>query len=264
MSNKFYFFFLAIFLIGSCSDETTTSAIWVQPSVDTTWQIQLSGTVNTEYNVGLYDIDLFDVSTAKIAGLKARGIIVICYFSGGSYEDWRSDESSFSAVDLGNELDGWEGENWLDITSARVRAVMLTRLDLAKAKGCDGVDPDNMNGYDNDTGFDLTAAEQLAYNIFMANAAHSRGLAVGLKNDLDQVAELVSYFDFQVNEQCYQYDECSLLFPFIAAGKPVFNIEYNAAIVSDPTDLCADAASWSFRSLVMPLLLDDTSRTSCD
>lgn len=56
------------------------------------------------------------------------------------------------------------------------------------------------------TGLPLTSADQLAFNVFVANAAHVRGLSVALKNDLGQIPELVPYFDWAVNEQCAQYD----------------------------------------------------------
>ena len=42
------------------------------------------------------------------------------------------------------------------------------RLDLAAAKGCDAVDPDNVDGYANPTGFDLTGDDQLAFNRWLA------------------------------------------------------------------------------------------------
>lgn len=41
---------------------------------------------------------------------------------------------------------------------------MQARLDLAVQKGCDGVEPDNVDGYQNNSGFPLTAQDQLAYN----------------------------------------------------------------------------------------------------
>ena len=49
----------------------------------------------------------------------------------------------------------------------------------------------------------------------LADLAHERGLSIGLKNDLDQVADLVDHFDFAINEQCFQYQECHLLAPFV-------------------------------------------------
>jgi hypothetical protein len=87
---------------------------------------------------------------------------------------------------------------------------MQKRLDLAVAKGCDAVDPDNVDGYANDSGFPLTASHQLSHNRFLASEAHERGLAIGLKNDLDQIPKLVASFDFQINDQCFAYDECEL------------------------------------------------------
>lgn len=247
-------------------DPPVTGGNWYQPAVSTTWQWQLSGTVNTSYNVEIYDIDLFDASTTLIQNLHTSGKKVICYFSAGSYENWRTDAAQFQAADLGNTLDGWAGERWLDIRSINVHAIMKSRLDLAVQKGCDGVEPDNVDGYTNNPGFPITAADQLAYNRLIANEAHIRGLAVGLKNDLDQITDLVSYYDFAVNEQCFQYNECAALQPFISAGKPVFSAEYNQTYVNDSAArnaMCAESIRLSFSTLVLPLALDGSYRDSC-
>ena len=56
---------------------------------------------------------------------------------------------------------------------------MQARLDLAVSKGCVGVEPDNVDGYQNSSGFPLTAADQLAYNRFLAGEARARGGAAG-------------------------------------------------------------------------------------
>eukprot|EP00891_Asterochloris_glomerata_P002353 jgi/Astpho2/2353/Aster-x0103 len=118
----------------------------------------------------------------------------------GSYEVWRPDVSSLPASVLGKNLSGWAGERWWDIRSSEVRSLMQSRLDLCKSKGFDAADPDNVNAYLQDTGFNLTAQDQLDFNIFLANEAHSRSLSVGLKNELDQIPELVAAFDFEINE----------------------------------------------------------------
>lgn len=240
---------------------------WYQPPVLVTWQWQLSGEVNLAYDAEIYDIDLFDTSRDLIQDLQAAGKRVICYFSAGSYEEWRSDADQFKAADLGRTLDGWPGERWLDIRSAHVETLMQARLDLAAQKGCDGVEPDNMDGYTNASGFDLTAADQLAYNRMLASAAHARGLAIGLKNDLDQIVDLVDEFDFAVNEQCFEYDECDLLDPFIDQGKAVLQAEYRQTYVHDTgarDALCSDARGKQFSTLILPLLLDDEFRYSCN
>ena len=263
-----------VFVFIGCEDSSSSldndnqNTTWYKPSKATTWQWQLKDELNLTYNVDLYDIDLFDTDASTIDELHNRGKKVICYFSGGSYEDWRVDASYFSSDILGNDLDGWPGEKWLNIRAiSKLAPIMKARLDLAKEKGCDGVEPDNMDGYINNSGFSLSATEQLKYNIFIAQEAHSRGLSVGLKNDLAQIEELVSYFDFAVNEQCNKYNECDKLKPFIDNDKPVFNTEYDTEYIINneaSTTLCNYTNSLSFQTLVLPLNLDDSFRYSCN
>lgn len=248
--------------------EPITAGTWYKPDTDTSWQWQLQGVVNTSYDVEIYDIDLFDSNASLIQSLKNDGKKVICYFSAGSYENWRSDKDAFPQSALGNAMDGWEGEKWLDISNKALAPVMRARLDLAVQKGCDGVEPDNMDGYTNNTGFSLSADEQLAYNKFIANEARKRGLSVGLKNDLDQIVDLEPYFDFSLNEQCHTYNECEKMKPFIEANKPVLNAEYKQKYVDNKNGerdtMCAESLSLKFKTLILPLDLDDSFRYSCD
>ena len=238
------------------------------PPLSTRWQWQLSGTVNTSYDVELFDIDLFDAAD-KISELQGLGKIVICYFSAGSSEDWRDDFSDFDAADMGNTLDGFPDEKWLDVRNDNVRTIMQARIARASTQGCDGVEPDNMDGYQNNPGFDYTANDQLDFNRFIANEAHTLDLLVGLKNDLDQVCKLVEYFDFAVNEQCFQFNECGVYSLFTDRNKPVFNAEYpeediSLIDVANQDSLCQMARAINIRTLIMPLDLDDSSRFSCD
>ena len=135
---------------------------------------------------------------------------------------------------------------------------MAARLDLAVSKGCDGVEPDNVDGYANDSGFPLTGDDQLRYNRWLARQAHQRGLSVGLKNDLGQVADLVDDFDWALNEQCFQYDECDQLLLFFAKNKAVFGVEYQGR----PEDFCPRANSMNFDWLKKKIDLD-AWRISC-
>ena len=93
-------------------------------------------------------------------------------------------------------------------------------------KGFDAVEPDNVDGYANETGFPLRARDQLAFNRWIARSAHAHGLAVALKNDLDQAPALVNSFDFAILEQCFQYRECAKARPFLRARKGVYDAEY--------------------------------------
>lgn len=200
---------------------------WV-PSPTDRWQWQLTGTVDTSVDAAVFDVDGFDTPAETVAALHARGKRVIAYFSVGSWENWRPDASRFPAAVKGRS-NGWAGEKWLDVRRSDVLLpIMAARFDLAKAKGFDGVEPDNVDGYTNATGFPLAGAQQAAYNRAVAGLAHDRGLAVALKNDIDQAKALEPSFDFAVNEQCSQYGECGALAPFVQAGKAVLHCEYRA------------------------------------
>lgn len=240
---------------------------WYRPGLSARWQYQLTGALVTVPGVEIYDIDLFDSDAATIAGLHAEGARALCYFSAGSGEDWRPDYGEIDPSALGEPLDGWPGERWLDYRHPSVQKVMLARLELARSKGCDGVEADNVDGHTQASGFALSASDQLAYNRWLANRAHERGLAVALKNDLEQVAALVEYFDLEVNEQCWEYEECDLLQPFVAAGKPALVVEYPgdpAAAEALAGMLCPDALAAELRTIMLPLELDGSWRVACD
>jgi hypothetical protein len=92
----------------------------------------------------------------------------------------------------------------------------------------------------------------------VSQIAHARGLAVGLKNDLQQIPELLPDFDFAVNEQCAQFDECNQLTPFVKAGKAVFHVEY----ALPTSDFCAQSDKLGLSSMRKNLKLD-TWRQPC-
>ena len=100
--------------------------------------------------------------------------------SAGTFENWRPDASSFPASVRGKS-NGWPGEKWLDIRQIAVLGpIMGARMDWAVSKHCDGIEPDNVDGYTDSTGFPLTAQDQLLYNRMLASEAHQRNLSVGL------------------------------------------------------------------------------------
>jgi hypothetical protein len=232
--------------------EILTDEIWIPPLV-TSWQWQLSGTVNQSYDVDMYDIDMFDNDAGVVSSLHGKGSRVICYISAGSWESWRPDASDFPPSVLGNPLEGWSGERWLDIRQIEtIGPIMTARMDLCRQKGFDGIEPDNIDGYLNDTGFPLTYQDQLNYNIFLANEAHERGLSIGLKNDMDQIQDLLAYYDWALNEQCFEFLECNKLLPFINAGKAVFEVEYNLPTSS----FCPVANKLNFNSMKKHIDLD--------
>ena len=228
-----------------------------RPAPGTSWQWQLSGLpIDTSFDVAMYDVDLFTTTEAEMRALHAAGRAVICYFSAGSYEDFRPDKRDFPEDVKGKPLEPpFQDERWLDIRSPRVRAIMKARLDRAAKKGCDGVEPDNVDGFLNDNGLGLTAQDQLEYDRFIAAEAHARRLSVGLKNDLDQLQQLEPDFDWALNEECFAYDECELYADtFIARGKAVFHAEYVDEGQLDA--LCAATRSIRLSTLIKHIELD--------
>jgi len=205
---------------------TQQAPSWWRPAPGLTWQWQLDEEVDTSVEAEVYDIDLY-APQEVIDELHARGVRVICYISVGSWENWRPDADQFPEEVLGRDYEGWPGERWLDIRRLDLLApIMRARLDLCAAKGFDGVEPDNIEIYDNRTGFPLTYADQLAYARWLADEAHARGLAIGLKNAPDMVADLLEFFDFAITEDAFYYRWIEELLPFIEAGKAVFAAEY--------------------------------------
>ncbi|MFF4419530.1 endo alpha-1,4 polygalactosaminidase [Streptomyces sp. NPDC001549] len=228
-----------------------------QPKPGVGWQWQLTGKLDTSVKAAVYDVDGFNTTKEQLATLKKDGRKTICYISTGAWEDFRPDADAFPEALLG-EGNGWEGERWLDIRRlAELEPLMGKRFDMCKVKGFDAVEPDNMDGYANRSGFPLTADDQLKYNRLIARLAHDRGMSVGLKNDLDQIPELLADFDFAVNEQCVEYEECERLTPFIEAGKAVFHAEYEL-----PTGrFCARSRELKLSSLEKKYELDAWRRT---
>ncbi|MFC5722951.1 endo alpha-1,4 polygalactosaminidase [Streptomyces gamaensis] len=224
-----------------------------RPRPGTAWQWQLDGAVDTSVDAPVYDIDGFENDARTVARLHDRGRKVICYINAGAWEDFRDDHDAFPESLLGAKNKGWKGEKWLDIRRLDVLAPLMgKRMDMCREKGFDAVEPDLTEGFRNNTGFPLTAADQLAFNRMLARQAHERGLAVGLKNDLEQVPQLVGDFDFAVNEQCAQFKECDRLRPFAEHGKPVFHVEYELP----KEDFCAGTRQLGFSSMRKKLGLD--------
>lgn len=189
------------------------------------WWWQLSGTVPTNRPEKAIDLDLFDVPAADIKKMRDRGQIVICYFSAGSYEAWRPDAESIPKAARGKKMDGWD-ELWLNVRDKGVRSVMKKRMELAKKKGCHGVEPDNVDAYANSTGFNIQKKDSIDYLKFMSKTAHDLDLVISLKNSTDIAAQVEPYFDFIVIEECARYNECGEYEAFTKAGKAAFQAEY--------------------------------------
>jgi glycosyl hydrolase family 114 len=186
---------------------------------------------------------------AAVHAIHVRGARVVGYISAGTAETWRPDFPELQSFDqscdgclFGNPVGNYPDEYWLNINSdvsgtnpntGRIETAqsflldeMLARVKEAKLIGVDAIEFDNVDEYGNRTGLKISARTQLRYDMSLANTPHRLGLTVGLKNAIGQADTLQPFFDFEINEQCWQYHECSGLASWPAAGKPVFNVEY--------------------------------------
>jgi hypothetical protein len=223
---------------------------WWTPSIGDTWQIQFAASdVDPALAVDVIDLDAFETDAETVSGLQDRGMRVLCYVNAGAWEDWRPDAGSFPDEIIGLAWPEWEGERYLDIRRLDLLGPIIeARLDMCAKKGFDGIEPDNIDTYqtgEEATGFAITEADQVAFNLWLAEEAHARDLAIGQKNIGDLTPDLVERFDFAVTEDCFVDGWCERMSPYIAAGKPVFAIEYTDT-GADLDIICPQAAALGF------------------
>jgi hypothetical protein len=121
----------------------------------------------------------------------------------------------------------------------------------------------------NENGLSLTANDSISYIQYLSSIARPLNLTLGLKNAGSIISAVLPLVDFSVNEQCAEYNECDTFQPFIAAGKPVFHIEYPAGdsgllqnveangFSSDTKDkVCNAAGSDGFSTVLKKMDLD--------
>ena len=224
----------------------------------------------------VFDIDLYQdgrisgndhtVNTAAVNAIHARGAHAICYVSAGTAEKFRPDYNRYVRFDrrIGHRLlgkpfsDRFSNEYWVNINNGRGQRDFVLRRVADRTQKCadagfDAVEYDVVDAYAQGkrvTGWNISAHTQLVYDKALANIAHQNGLSVGLKNDLGQVPRLEPKFDFAINEQCFQYHECTNnpspgYKAFTRDGKAVFQVEYRI----EPNRFCGDAKRLDISSI---------------
>jgi len=231
------------------------AARWI-PGTGESFQIQYDGKLDLNVDADIYDLDMFETPSSVVAQLHAMRRRVMCYVDAGTWEKWRPDAGKFPKSVLGNPDGHWKGERWLDVRqTAILQPIMAHRLDLCKSKGFDGVDPDNLDGYENKTGFPITYADQLSYDTWVAKAAHARGLTADQKGDNDQVKDLVKVFDFAVVEQCYAQGWCKQFTVYTQQNRLVVDVEYGLSQKRFQTKTCPDTGGYNETAILKKLQL---------
>ena len=202
------------------------------------WQYQLTGAIDETLEAELFVVDLFNTEQPTLDEHHARGRLDVAYLSAGTHETFRDDADQFPAAAVGSPLDSYPNERWLDVRDPTVRSLMAARLDLAASKGFEGVLPTSMTAYRADSGFALSADDQLDYTTWLAAEVRARGMSAGMSGDFGRSAELAAHHDFAIHFGCLARGDCAVLAPFAAAAKPVFDIETEG----EPASVCAAAA----------------------
>jgi hypothetical protein len=195
-----------------------------------------------------------------VKALHEAGGYAICYVDAGGIENYRPDYPRFVRWhrNHGKSLLGkpfskrFPEERWANVGGAKQRRflvrMMARRVGKCERAGFDAVEFDVVDAWAAPrrvTGWRVSYSDQLKYNRALARVAHRHDLAAGLKNDLEQVTDLVGDFEFAINEECFGFEECDLLAPFVDAGKPVFHIEYEIP----PAEFCAETEGMGFNSI---------------
>jgi len=202
-----------------------------QPAVGSKWQIMTKNSLSIDpyspstLDIPIYDVDLFNTPQHVIQNLHQQGKRVICYFSAGTAEEWRPDYREFARNDMGQNVKCWPGEKWVNIKSQTVWGVISRRIQQAAQKGCDAIDPDNIDGFSNSVA-GLTQQDSIQFVKRMAAEARQYGMSIGLKNSEQILPQVQNDIQFAVNEACQVAGDCKAYGPFLAQGKPVFHIEY--------------------------------------
>lgn len=219
-----------LMLIGAAALISTAAgaADWKRPAQGAGFAIQYQGTIAPEtVAADVVDLDLFDTPDKVFRKVKEGGGYLVCYLSAGSRENWRPDAGDYPPEIVGKAYEGWPGERWVDISRLDLLGpILAARIQMAAQRGCDAIDPDNLDGYETDTGFRLTRSDAVALVRLLAKEAHRRGLAVGLKNVPELVPAVSALVDFAVTEQCAEYGFCDAYAPLLRRGRAVFNIHY--------------------------------------
>jgi hypothetical protein len=234
----------------------TGSASWT-PARGARWQWILDGNAEAcrNVNVAVCDIDWrsgedetrpvsdpVNVAAVQarrrlIRDLQGRGTKVVCYIEAGDWNRERRDYRALPTSALGNTIDGWLSERWVNVSSShrpQVLQVMQARVNECAADGFDAMEFDMVEAIDDRSrGFALTDAEQITFNRALAAMAHRAGKAAVHKGIPRLAPHLVNDFDFALVEECNLQD-CTPLNAYTRAGKAVLVAEYNGGTNGTP------------------------------
>ena len=218
------------------------------PPANVRWLAQLDGAVDIQQQADLFYLDAEQQDPDDLATLRAQGAHYLCYLSAGSLEAFRDDADEFPARAIGNALENFPREHWLDVRDSAVRDLMAKRVTALAAAGCAGVPPSSLAVHAADTGFDLSLTDALDYARWLAERIHAAGMSAGLTGPSALTTELWPTFDFGLAIGCVNGSGCTEYAPFASARKTVLHLEVGDE--ANAVGLCNAAKALGFDALV--------------
>lgn len=273
MMNKVLCILFLAAILSSCHKEETdvTNNIdetplpsdkiaWWQPTSATTFDWYLDDLQDGDsFNAEVVDVDAFTTSAAQVAQLHAQGKKVIAYISVGTIEDDRPDVSLLPKAVIGKKYPEWPHEKWLDIRQLdKLKPWLNSRFNMILSKGFDAVEPDNLDSYDNETGFAITIEDTKKYCDLLISLAHTNGLGIGQKNVPDLTIVYSAKFDWVLTEDAFKQGWQEQLKPYSVLNKPVFAVEYTDETSQSTfaSTVCAQAKMLGYFAILKKRELD--------
>jgi len=181
------------------------------------------------FNSKVVDLDVFDTDKKIIDNLKSEWKIVIWYINVWSIEKYRDDYNDFPKSVVWKTYPWWEDEKFLDIRKyKKFQELILNRLDIAKEKWFDGIEPDNMDTYDNynETGFNIYQWNSEEYLIWLSQEVNKRWMFLIQKNAPELSERMQKYFDGALLEGAFYNKFEDKFLNYTKNWKTVFNVEY--------------------------------------
>ncbi|OUM60832.1 glycoside hydrolase family 114 protein, partial [Piromyces sp. E2] len=175
-------------------------------------------------------VDVHSTKKETIAKYHSAGKKVICYFSAGSYENFREDKEAMKKVSgliSSENLDGWD-EKYFNIKKSGIKPIMEKRIKLAAEKHCDAIEADNLDVCQNVEKIELSTRDCVTYAKWLAKTAHKYDVSIGLKNSKYIAEQVAGEFDFAINESCFTHGKYCQKYKelFLDHNKAVFSIQY--------------------------------------
>lgn len=232
-----------------------TPARWL-PAPDAKFDLQFTTPMQLQRQVDFMVLDLADALPNEVDAIRGNGAAAVCYFNGGSISTEDDDFDVVPPLVIGRTLETDPQSRWLDLRDINQLTDFISgRLDRCRDKGFDAALVGNLENYLFRSGFPIGERQQLAFNQYIADAAHQRGLTIGLWNSRSQIAALAGSYDFVLVSGCFEDGWCNETQPFIDMGKPAFLVEFAESPRSD-VEFCAANQTFGTMGIIKRQVLD--------